>query len=118
MPCCLTSYAVFFFSSRRRHTRCSRDWSSDVCSSDLDGAIFGFGVETGLHLLRLITSGIFDRYPELQIMVGHMGEALPFWVYRLDYMHQASGRAQRHERMKSLKKTNLENLRSKVLISP
>src|SRR2546429_7084975 len=28
---------VFFFSSRRRHTRCSRDWSSDVCSSDLDG---------------------------------------------------------------------------------
>src|SRR2546429_6706282 len=29
---------VFFFSSRRRHTRCSRDWSSDVCSSDLSGA--------------------------------------------------------------------------------
>src|SRR2546429_7245251 len=29
---------VFFFSSRRRHTRCSRDWSSDVCSSDLLGA--------------------------------------------------------------------------------
>src|SRR2546422_4619119 len=27
----------FFFSSRRRHTRCSRDWSSDVCSSDLNG---------------------------------------------------------------------------------
>src|SRR5687768_18181544 len=29
---------MFFFSSRRRHTRCSRDWSSDVCSSDLEGA--------------------------------------------------------------------------------
>src|ERR1041385_9576373 len=29
------SYLFFFFSSRRRHTRCSRDWSSDVCSSDL-----------------------------------------------------------------------------------
>src|SRR5216684_6806373 len=28
----------FFFSSRRRHTRCSRDWSSDVCSSDLSGS--------------------------------------------------------------------------------
>src|SRR2546422_2260432 len=28
-------YSIFFFSSRRRHTRCSRDWSSDVCSSDL-----------------------------------------------------------------------------------
>src|SRR2546429_1102500 len=32
----LTGYVFFFFSSRRRHTRCSRDWSSDVCSSDLD----------------------------------------------------------------------------------
>src|SRR2546429_5313072 len=30
---------IFFFSSRRRHTRCSRDWSSDVCSSDLDLAM-------------------------------------------------------------------------------
>src|SRR5687768_18101854 len=29
---------IFFFSSRRRHTRCSRDWSSDVCSSDLSGS--------------------------------------------------------------------------------
>src|SRR5436305_4606970 len=34
--CCLESF-VFFFSSRRRHTRCGRDWSSDVCSSDLGG---------------------------------------------------------------------------------
>src|SRR2546422_1028942 len=34
----LFSVVFFFFSSRRRHTRCSRDWSSDVCSSDLDGA--------------------------------------------------------------------------------
>src|SRR5687768_18209742 len=31
-------HSFFFFSSRRRHTRCSRDWSSDVCSSDLSGA--------------------------------------------------------------------------------
>src|SRR2546429_6702436 len=32
---CSWSACSFFFSSRRRHTRCSRDWSSDVCSSDL-----------------------------------------------------------------------------------
>src|SRR5687768_9310825 len=32
-----TGIGIFFFSSRRRHTRCSRDWSSDVCSSDLIG---------------------------------------------------------------------------------
>src|SRR2546429_4189478 len=35
LSACLV-FCVFFFSSRRRHTRCSRDWSSDVCSSDLD----------------------------------------------------------------------------------
>src|SRR2546422_8155169 len=48
----------FFFSSRRRHTRCSRDWSSDVCSSDLFWAevahrfVLGFEIEycNGEHL--------------------------------------------------------------------
>src|SRR2546429_3215514 len=36
---------VFFFSSRRRHTRCSRDWSSDVCSSDLAHGDRNLGVQ-------------------------------------------------------------------------
>ena len=88
-----------------------------MLEAGLDGAIFGFGVEVGLHLLRLITSGIFDRYPDLQIMVGHMGEALPFWVYRIDYMHQATVRSKRYPFMKPLKKTILEYLRSNVLIT-
>src|SRR5207245_8091063 len=34
--CVVSAVSFFFFSSRRRHTRCYRDWSSDVCSSDLD----------------------------------------------------------------------------------
>jgi 2,3-dihydroxybenzoate decarboxylase len=88
-----------------------------MLDAGLDGAIFGFGVETGMHLLRLITIGIFDRYPDLQIMVGHMGEALPYWLYRLDYMHQAGVRSQRYERMKPLKKTIAEYMRSNVLIT-
>jgi 5-carboxyvanillate decarboxylase len=83
----------------------------------LDGAIFGFGVDTGMHLLRLIVTGIFDRYPDLQIMVGHMGEALPFWLYRIDYMHQASVGSQRYERMRPLRKTITEYMRSNVLIT-
>lgn len=83
----------------------------------LDGAVFGFGVETGLHLLRLIVTGIFDRYPDLQIMVGHMGEALPFWLYRLDYMHQAGVRSNRYERLKPLKKTIAQYMQSNVLIT-
>jgi len=88
-----------------------------MLASGLDGAIFGFGVEVGLHLLRLITSGVFDRYPDLQIMVGHMGEALPFWIYRIDYMHQATVRSKRYPFMKPLKKTILEYLRTNVLIT-
>jgi 2,3-dihydroxybenzoate decarboxylase len=88
-----------------------------LLEAGLDGAIFGFGVETGMHLLRLITTGIFDRYPDLQIMVGHAGEALPYWAYRLDFMHQAGVRSQRYARMKPLGKTILEYLRSNVLIT-
>src|SRR5207245_11163513 len=37
-------YRKFFFSSRRRHTRCYRDWSSDVCSSDLPDQLYGAGI--------------------------------------------------------------------------
>ena len=88
-----------------------------MVEAGLDGAIFGFGVETGMHLLRLITIGIFDKYPDLQIMVGHMGEALPYWLYRLDYMHQAGVRSKRYERMKPLQKTIAEYMRSNVLVT-
>ncbi|CCA92098.1 amidohydrolase family protein [Novosphingobium sp. PP1Y] len=88
-----------------------------LLDAGLDGAIYGFGVETGMHLLRLITAGIFDRYPDLQIMVGHMGEALPYWLYRLDYMHQAGIRSQRYERMRPLKRTIAGYFRSNVLVT-
>jgi 2,3-dihydroxybenzoate decarboxylase len=83
----------------------------------LDGAIFGFGVETGLHLLRIITAGVFDRFPKLQIIVGHMGEALPYWMYRLDYMHSAGIKAARYESMKPLKKKVSDYLKENVYIT-
>ena len=56
----------------------------------LEAAIFGFGVETGLHLTRLITAGVFDRFPRLRVVAGHLGEALPFWIRRMDFWHTAS----------------------------
>ena len=83
----------------------------------LDGAIYGFGVETGLHALRIITSGVFDRFPKLQMIIGHMGEALPFWSYRLDYMHQATVRSQRYESIKPLKKKPSDYLRENFYIT-
>jgi 5-carboxyvanillate decarboxylase len=75
-----------------------------MLEAGLDGAIFGFGVETGLHALRLIVSGAFDRFPKLTVIIGHMGEALPFWLYRLDYMHAAGLRAKRYDSIKPLRK--------------
>jgi len=50
----------------------------------LAGAALGFAAETSLHAMRLIYSGVFDKYPELKIVLGHLGEALPFWMDRMD----------------------------------
>ncbi len=48
-------------------------------------AAWSFGVETSTHALRLICSGLFDKYPKLQIILGHLGEGLPFNVWRADH---------------------------------
>ncbi len=43
---------------------------------------WGWHAETGLHTLRLIVSGLFDRFPGLQLIIGHMGEGLPYALAR------------------------------------
>ena len=83
----------------------------------LDGAIYGFGVETGLHALRIITAGVFDRFPKLQMIIGHMGEALPFWSYRLDYMHQATVKSDRYPTVRALKKKPSDYLKENFYIT-
>jgi 5-carboxyvanillate decarboxylase len=45
---------------------------------------WGFAVEAGLHAMRLIMSGAFERYPRLKVILGHMGEGIPFWLQRID----------------------------------
>ena len=47
-------------------------------------APWGYAVETGTHVLRLILSGVFDRFPGLKMVIGHMGELLPFALWRAD----------------------------------
>jgi len=48
----------------------------------LSTAGWGWHAENGLHSLRLVTSGVFDRFPKLQVIIGHMGENLPFSLMR------------------------------------
>jgi hypothetical protein len=49
----------------------------------LAGPAWGWHIETGVHVVRMLFGGVFDRFPQLQIVVGHMGEALPFMQPRL-----------------------------------
>jgi 2,3-dihydroxybenzoate decarboxylase len=72
--------------------------------SGLDGAIFGFAVETGMHMLRIIVSGVFDRFPGLRIVVGHLGEGIPYWLFRVDFFHRGIVQTKRYANFKPLKK--------------
>lgn len=57
---------------------------------ELWGATWSWAVDTCTHALRLIFSGIFDRYPKAQIILGHMGETLPIQLWRLDSRYPIS----------------------------
>jgi 5-carboxyvanillate decarboxylase len=56
-------------------------------------AVWGFQAEAGIHAVRLILSGVFDRHPSLTFVLGHLGEALPFWLARLDNRYEWTLRA-------------------------
>jgi 2,3-dihydroxybenzoate decarboxylase len=83
----------------------------------LDGAIYGFAVETGLHLLRIIVAGVFDRFPKLRIAVGHLGEGLPFGMFRLDYMHRSMVMSSRYPGAGPLRKKVSDYLKENVWIT-
>lgn len=52
----------------------------------LTGPTWAFAVETGIHALRLLSSGLFDRHPSLQMILGHFGEGIPFNIWRIDHI--------------------------------
>src|SRR5690606_41154556 len=66
-------YAVFFFSSRRRHTRFSRDWSSDVCSSDLEAL-----------LLRMRAHPLPEARTYADLMLTELRKVIPSFLTRVD----------------------------------
>ncbi len=77
----------------------------------LMGATWGWTFETGTHALRLIASGLFDRLPGLKIILGHMGEALPFMLWRLD------SRWPIYKHKKELKKPPSQYIRDNFVIT-
>ncbi len=68
---------------------------SPIVTDLLAGPGWGWHIETAIHVIRIILGGTFDRYPELQIVIGHMGEGLPFMLQRLDVMPMAMTKLQR-----------------------
>lgn len=63
------------------HPRAPSDGMAEPCRDyRLEGAAWGYGIETGTHAVRLMVSGVLDRFPKLRVVIGHMGEALPFWM--------------------------------------
>jgi 5-carboxyvanillate decarboxylase len=90
--------------------------SAPYVEKGLEGALWGFGAETGLHLLAILRSGALDRFPNLRIVVGHAGEALPFWLYRLDYMNKTARQCIRNGADR-LKRTLSEYMRENVYVT-
>jgi len=79
------------------HPRAPSAKLADACRDyGMDSALWGYGIEVSTHAVRMMLSGLFDRFPKLKIVLGHMGEGIPFWLWRLDYMYTIganSGRA-------------------------
>jgi predicted TIM-barrel fold metal-dependent hydrolase len=61
----------------------------------LANAGWGWHIETAIHVIRLVLGGAFDRYPRLQVIIGHLGEGLPFMMQRLDAMPPAMTKLER-----------------------
>src|SRR2546429_1559033 len=80
-PSCLS----FFFSSRRRHTRCSRDWSSDVCSSDLSGPC---ATDLVAERERLADDALLLEVVRRRIALARTGPVGPADVAKCDALRQ------------------------------
>jgi predicted TIM-barrel fold metal-dependent hydrolase len=57
---------------------------SPPVSATFAAAGWGWHIETAVHLIRMILGGVFDRHPKLQVVIGHLGEGIPFMLPRLN----------------------------------
>lgn len=79
----------------------------------MQGAVWGWSTDNSSHFLRLLFSGLFDRFPELTIILGHMGETLPYFAWRIDGRYAAAGDPDRPP----LKKKPSDYFRSNLIIT-
>ena len=78
---------------------------------ELAHGAWGFALETCSHFLRLVFAGVFDAFPELTVILGHLGEGLPFWLKRLnDHSYLAAGR-------RGLKRAPADYLRQNLVVT-
>lgn len=80
----------------------------DIVSAAFATHGLGWHYDTGVQLLRLILAGVFDRFPDLQVILGHWGEMVLFFLDRIDRMAETS----------HLERPVSEYLRSNVFITP
>lgn len=78
---------------------------------ELARAGWGFAVDTSCHFLRIVFAGVFDAYPRLKIILGHLGEGLPFAMHRLNEHTAAAARR------RGLKKEPIEYFKDNLLVS-
>ena len=70
------------------HPRCSHNRLMYEGHPELESAMWGFASETGTHMLRIVYAGVFDRFPAAQVIIGHMGENLPYMSWRIEHFFQ------------------------------
>jgi predicted TIM-barrel fold metal-dependent hydrolase len=72
---------------------------------------WGFAMDTCTHFLRLVFAGLFDAYPNLKMILGHLGEGLPFWIHRLNDHTQFAAKR------RGLKKAPAQYLRDNLVVT-
>jgi len=82
----------------------SNDWSP-VASAMFASAGYGWHVDSGIAIIRFIASGVFDKLPDLQLISGHWGELVPFYLNRLD--DQLSKTLQLNRKISDYYKSNI-----------
>lgn len=70
------------------HPGVEPDWPVLDGYPELNGATFSWAASTGGHAMRLIYGGVFDRFPRATVILGHLGEFLPFQLTRFDSRHR------------------------------